>query len=350
MPGLDLLPAIPDTFEFTNEEIKFDPKKHLQIELPSSCKSMEFKDLPFPYAESIKKEFPGFAYSAPFRILSDEGTKVFRSVIDANEKYAKGNERIPKCLRGLGYRSQLIRDLTFCPELLDVMSQMCNKPIYPHTMGMNIGHTNFSIPGSKAPVDQWHTDSVDYVLIIILSDTTDMEGGKLNVVQYPDCSDSAGGLFHKLKTEGVPEDLMETVEYPGAGFAIFMQGSKILHRVTAVTSAKEPRISYVNSYVSRDVFDEDKTRFQTFKHQDPEHVTFVEFARHKAWRIHGQLDYVMNETHWGQDRFEIAQYLENAANELLRASRLLTDKEDDRLGFIPHKEGDDKPKSPKATM
>ncbi len=30
-------------------------------------------------------------------------------------------------------------------------------------------------------VDEWHTDSTDYVFVLILSDTTDMEGGELKV-------------------------------------------------------------------------------------------------------------------------------------------------------------------------
>ena len=37
-----------------------------------------------------------------------------------------------------------------------------------------------------------------------------------------------------------PEDIDE-VDYPGAGYAIFMQGSKILHAVTPVLKAREPR-------------------------------------------------------------------------------------------------------------
>ena len=54
-----------------------------------------------------------------------------------------------------------------------------------------------------------------------------------------------------------PEDI-EEVEYPGAGYAIFMQGSKIAHAVSAVTAAREPRMTVVNSYQSLNPFSSDR--------------------------------------------------------------------------------------------
>lgn len=45
---------------------------------------------------------------------------------------------------------------------------------------MNVGAL-----GLDRPVDAWHVDSVDYVAVIILSDTAEMEGGELQVVLKP---------------------------------------------------------------------------------------------------------------------------------------------------------------------
>jgi hypothetical protein len=65
-----------------------------------------------------------------------------------------------------------------------------------------------------------HTDSTDFVFVLILSDTTDMEGGELQVVQLADAS---GTTFDQLKVTGIPKDKLETVAYPGAGYCVFMQ-------------------------------------------------------------------------------------------------------------------------------
>lgn len=42
---------------------------------------------------------------------------------------------------------------------------------------------NFGKAGVNASVDKWHFDSVDYVLVVILSDIEDMVGGELEVLR-----------------------------------------------------------------------------------------------------------------------------------------------------------------------
>ena len=96
--------------------------------------------------------FPGLAFSSSFRVLSDEGLRAVRGVIARNEKFAKSNERTPKMLRGLGYRSKFMRDLAYCPELLDFLSRMSGHPITPDAMPMNISHTNFGVIGDPREV------------------------------------------------------------------------------------------------------------------------------------------------------------------------------------------------------
>ena len=87
--------------------------------------------------------YPGLAFTSSFRILSDEGVRAMRKVIALNQKYAKSNERIPKTLRGLGYRSKFVRDFTYSPDVLRHLSQMSGVPVLPHTMNMNIAQINF---------------------------------------------------------------------------------------------------------------------------------------------------------------------------------------------------------------
>ena len=71
--------------------------------------------------------------------------------------------------------------------------------------------------GASQDVDAWHFDSVDYVLVIMLSDLTDMEGGELEVLRL-----NLGGKENTLKLAetGIPREYVDSVSYEAAGHAI----------------------------------------------------------------------------------------------------------------------------------
>eukprot|EP00656_Telonema_subtile_P037214 TRINITY_DN4137_c0_g1_i1.p1 TRINITY_DN4137_c0_g1~~TRINITY_DN4137_c0_g1_i1.p1 ORF type:complete len:137 (-),score=9.32 TRINITY_DN4137_c0_g1_i1:115-525(-) len=106
--------AHPPRFQLS-ETPKFVPAVHLAIHPPTKVKTLDFNLVPFPYTGPTVDHFPGLAYTEPFRLLSDSGVCALRQVIDQNAGTAKQNER-NHCIRGLGYRSQFVRDLSFCPE------------------------------------------------------------------------------------------------------------------------------------------------------------------------------------------------------------------------------------------
>ena len=108
---------------------------------------------------------------------------------------------------------------------------------------MNIAQINFGNVGEKRPVDRWHLDSVPYVMVVLLSDATDMVGGKLKVARIEDPQEA----LRQVLAEDVDPAALESVNYPGPGHAIFMQGSRIAHTATPVISAREPRLTLVNS-------------------------------------------------------------------------------------------------------
>ena len=85
------------------------------------------------------------------------------------------------------------------------------------------------------------------------------------------------------------------------------------------------------------VFDSDATRYHTFAHQDPTHVSAVEFARHQAWRVRGRMDFLCEKAEFGQQSTEeLAEVLSDAAATLLRSARLLRGEENDILEWIDH--------------
>lgn len=298
-------------FELEGEP--FDAKKHLQIELPASVKDQKFCDVQYPYTGVEKNVKCGLSYTRPFRVLSDEGVKAARASIERNKQRLQLKDCRTACfLRGLGHVSNFHRGLAYSPELLEVLSSLARDPVCPQTTPMNISHTNIGEVGTGRPVDRWHTDSTDYVLVLILSDIADMEGGDLRVLQMPDaratvsCAEGQAteSLFAKMQREGVPESLVETVRYSGAGYGIFMQGSKILHCVSEVLKAREPRISLVNSYMTRRVFAQpDQTRYCLYLQNDGKDVASVDYARHKAWRVGGQLKLIADHAAYSTSLF-----------------------------------------------
>jgi hypothetical protein len=316
-------------------DLTFDPAVHLQIEPPDGVVSDDFVDFPFPLPVNAEAGF-GLAYSKPFRLLSDEGVNALSALIDANKQFAKSSARIPRCIRGLGYRSKFVRDLNCDPQTVDLLSAMAGKPVAPHGMHMNMSHVNLGRPVKKGEppviVDQWHVDSVDYVCVIIMSDLSQSIGGDLQVLCKKDVRDNSDFLARGVTPD--LEGLVRTIQYPGKGHAIFIRGSEVLHRITPVLEALEPRVSVVNAYMSRNVFDADSTRYQTFVEQDPEHVSKVEFSRHTAWKVQGMMKYIMDEVEWGKPKEELAALMRRAAVDLEKAAALVNQEEEDILHWI----------------
>lgn len=180
----------------------FDPQIHLDIEPPSIVRTLDFVDVPFPYhgcgLEKQQRSGSQFAYTPkPFRLLSDLGTQTLRSIIDHYKpQLLRQNER-NHTVRGLGYLSPFVRDFTYDPSILSLLSALAQQEIHPHDAVMNHAHTNIGTVGSGRAVDQWHVDSVDFVCIVIVSDTREMKGGELQVLQMAD--GAMGSTFDELK-------------------------------------------------------------------------------------------------------------------------------------------------------
>jgi len=323
-----------------DESEAFDPAVHLQLEPPTMVKDLEFKNVPFPYSPEEASKSRGFAYSQPFRCLSPEGVRAAKTSVDnARARYpgeiGKGNKRASHFVRGTGYVSKFIKDLSYDPQMTAMMGSMARDEIWPHTMTMSVGHTNVGQVATGRPVDKWHFDSVDYVLIVIISDIEEMEGGLLRVLQQPD---SSGTYFEELILQGVPAELVETVRYTGPGYGIFMQGSKILHAVTPVLKAREARYSMVTSYMSKNVFRPDTTKYHTFYgpngFDDRKDVVPLEFARHKAWRVKGQMSYILDHADFNVSSKNLARVLQGAGDELHKSARLMLGDEEENAAFV----------------
>ena len=325
------------------ETVRFDPAIHLQLEPPAYIKTLsnDLVQFPLPVCAAAVDEttmmvrscsghelpFTGLAYSAPFRLLSDAGVKALRDVIAANHEHAHRLQSRSTSLRGLGYRSQFVRDFNLSAEVLAHFSSIAGTPLGAHHMGMNMSHTNFGEIGDGRPVDSWHIDSVPFVCVILLSDATDMVGGRLQVAMLGEAHEA----IRQVRAVTLDASAIDEVDYPGPGFCIFMQGSRIAHAVTPVLAAREPRLTCVNSYMSLNPFASDPTLFTSFKKIEA-HAAPFEYARHVAWRVRGQLDYLMRQPLFGEDE-TIVQMLADAARELASARDLLSGREEQLLPY-----------------
>ncbi len=111
-------------------------------------------------------------------MFEEAGVRAARQSIQENQEILKqSSDRILHCVRGLGSVSHFHRELAHCPELLSLFSALARDELSAHTFVNNISHSNIGHIQAGRPVDKWHTDSVDYVVVIILSDLTDMQVG-----------------------------------------------------------------------------------------------------------------------------------------------------------------------------
>jgi len=318
------------------EEPTFDPTIHLAIEPPRSITLLDFSEVKETPPIKGNAQSP-LAYTSAFRLLSEEGVTVLRRILERNQRLLRTCQRIPSFIRGMAYTSRFIRDLNESPVVLEALSRFAGQKLLPHYLGMNYSHTNFGRlpkPGTllnEIPVDQWHTDSVPFVLIIILSDLSGMVGGELQCIRR---KGRAAGfeLIERTQNHVDAADLLN-VSYEKKGYALFMQGSEIVHHVTSVQSAIEPRITMVNSYMPANCFADDRTVYATFIDGGSEKEAILEFARGRAWRAANQLNALVAQSPYTEDPNPLINHLSRVVSELQMTVDLLSQRANDAIGF-----------------
>ena len=304
-----------------DEEPLYKAEIHLNLCKPSHMYTLDFQ-------EQKEVGSGSYALSAVLNVLSEAGVKVLREIIERNMNNTRVSDRIPTYLRGLGYTSQFIRDMNECPRLAEFVSEMAGTKLIPHAMVANYSHVNIGKVGVAKNVDSWHVDSVPYVLVTVLSDQANSQGGALQMVKRNGL-DEARQIVAEAKGNPAPDDVI-TVSYVGAGSGLFMQGSRIMHRVTPIVDAKEPRISMVFSWMPADCFADDATSLDFYK-KDPEGL--FEFTRLKAWRVMNQLRHLVERHPYTEDAQLLAGHLRLCSQELDRTADLITGKVKDGVGY-----------------
>ncbi len=197
-------------------------------------------DFPFNFEKHII-QFENYNELEPFPFLNETTINILEKIIKNNMQYLQTNKRTANYIRGIGYRSHFIRELCYNPSILEYLQRLTGITLIPHYLLSNIAHVNIGIDNNK-DVDEWHYDSVPYVLIILLSEPTTFEGG---ILEY-----EKDGNIH-------------VVDFPHVGNAFFMKGSSLKHRVTRIL--KGQRISLINSYMDINEKKDNDTKMKTFE-------------------------------------------------------------------------------------
>lgn len=269
----------------------FNASKHLQLENPDKVVSLQA----LGYSSDDIKTCPSdFGVSSAFRILSDEGLAIIRDIClkmydNRNISVGTGVNRLGSYVRGAGYRSKFIKDFCDSPELAQHLSAMAGTKLARHSVPAVACGVNYAPEDLRRAVDSWHTDSVAYDIVMMLSDPHTLDGGEF---QY----------FHGTKTEGqdilgisgeegidseLPEDRIVTVPFPAAGYGFMQQGNMIFHRARKLNKRAE-RMTMIPSFVVVPAHVDDGTNSVNMAGWDDPGLP-AELTRHEAWRAAARL-------------------------------------------------------------
>lgn len=315
----------PKGYEWFDAEPEFDERVHLQLEAPEHTRSLK----EFGYSdEVIATKASPVAVSSPFRILSEEGAAVLLSVARRLRQHATSCERIDNLVRGGCYRSRFLRDLCTNASLTQLMCDIYQTDVAPHTMPLQLGHMNFSPNDLSKAVDKWHYDTLPLDIVMMVTDPNKIAGGRFEY--FVGTKEEMAELAKQGKTP--PVSRVVAPEFNGAGYAIALHGNMVVHRGGPLEKAAE-RISMVNGYVSTLPNVDDQQRHSQLRAVDDPEVLYTEWAKHAAWRGRERLNSLLQEMDFTSDRKQIASQLKEAIEDVNLA---IAEISDDNVASIDH--------------
>jgi len=318
-----------NTYQDVDEPV-FDPEVHLDLEMPDFVKV-------FPNYSTAKTAPAGkLAYSKPFNLLSAEGLRVIRRIVERESVEAAPSRGSRIALKGMFYSSPFIRDMHTSPVLLDHVSAILGERVVVTHDLPSAPQINSSVPGLGGAAEFWHWDSITYVGNFIISDMTEMDGGELEIIKM----EKYAGM--KALTEGsLRHEDIERISYEAPGKMMLAQGSEILHHVTPISS-KKPRVVVLFNFCAANVFQSDRMVMQTYVQEDRPRGNrsgVYEFFRGKSWVCGHALVGMAKVIPYTEDGMALAKRLRAVAHELERVADLVEEKTNDTIGFFDEENG-----------
>ena len=303
-------------------EPRFDPARHLALEPPRQQWSLA--QLGYD-AEAIGRCPSPVAVAGPFRVLSEEGVAATRSVALALRAMRQTSDRTATYVAGGVYRSQFMRDLCACPQILALLSDIASCELITHSMPSLQLYINYAPDDVSKAVDTWHVDSIGFDYVLLLNDPATFSGGQFEF--FRGTAQEAAGLLGtdsvgltEANARDLPPDRVTSMVFPQAGYAIFQQGNLVVHRATRLQYRAE-RITVVPGFVARDLRFPDPTGNQVTSWGEPGQI--AEFARHKAWLARGKLDRMIDQLSLATAPAELCDSLRRSIADVNDALRVL---------------------------
>ncbi|KAL1301526.1 hypothetical protein AAFC00_005768 [Neodothiora populina] len=315
-PALGAEAASKDQFDLTTAEVaeimeqpftmpKFDPSIHLAFTPPTARHSFTELGLPKP------TNAPDICFTEPFQLFSQEGVRMLRREVFRKEfldKYLRSWERAPCYISGHTNHpgeASFIKQAWYHPATQAAINYAFGCALKPLPKESDVGYVNVmlgkeGIPGvykmnefpaeplppsrlseiekseyDDIPIDAWHKDMVPVVCVLMLSDTSTMEGGETAI---------RTGDGSILKARGA-----------NIGGCVLMQGGLTEHSALRATNAAE-RVSMVTSYGFADPDADDSS--MSLKSCDPVHDDMPElmntFLEYKLERLRDRCQSAIN--------------------------------------------------------
>ncbi|MGH6881629.1 MAG: HalD/BesD family halogenase [Hypericibacter sp.] len=255
------------------------------------------------------------AVAGPFRVLSEEGAETARTIALRLKELSWQSDRTASYLTGGVYRSRFLRDLFTSPELAAFLSSVAGTALAPHSMPSQQLYVNYAPEDITRHVDTWHTDSIGFDIVLMVTDPKAIKGGLFQFFRGTreaaarQLAAPVAGLIKGSNVE-LSSDQIESMPFPGPGYALFQQGNLVLHRATRLMEKGE-RITMVPGFVARDTRFADPTNVGSIVNWGEPGIP-AELARHKAWFAHGRLEAVMSDLSMDATPREAAMALRHA--------------------------------------
>lgn len=290
--------ALPQGFEEQIEisDLVWSDDRNLAIGHPQVIKHLDTEMGNGP--QTIKQLPTNFGCCSSFQLLSSEGIANVSRCLAAIEHHAVSTARIPKVLRGGTFRSRFLNGMAHSPTVLRKVCELAQCELIYHPIRLHHLHLNWkpddTNDSKKRNVDRWHCDTTPFVLIVFCTDPEEYEGGEL---QYYNGTREEGTEI--LRRDGcLNGEKVLNVGRQEIGHAVFMQGSRVFHQVTAVTRG-DARTTMVYSFQPRNVLALEACRYlrHAYNGVDPLHVFLSDWARYRAWKVARRME--LCRQHWG---------------------------------------------------
>jgi hypothetical protein len=309
--------VLPQGYSWFEDEPAFNPKRHLALERPN--KILYLSELGYSQAEIDQKASP-VATSSPFKVLSEEGANILLNVARNLRQHSISCERIDNMVRGGCYRSRFLRDLCIDPSLTDLMCEIYQTDVAPHTMPVHLGHMNFAPDDLSHAVDKWHHDTLPLDFVMLVTDPATLDGGQFEY--FIGTKHEMAELAKQGKTP--PPDRVCAPQFFGPGYAIALHGDMVVHRGAALNKPGE-RVTMVNGYVAMNTAGDDQHRHIDLRLVDDPEALYVEWARHSAWRARNRLDTLLKQMQFTSDPMSVSAQLQEAVKDVTAAIKDMSD-------------------------